>query len=285
MFQHLRFGTRMPLKQPVVMLIAVFTLALGIGATTAMATDQLIPRRLLFADEDKRSVRLSPDGKMLSYLAPVDGADAVWLCPADDTAKAELLFKQPDAPVLNLQWAYTSRQLVYLKPVAKEVHIFVFDLANRQTRDLTPETGGSARIEKLSPAHPEEILIGLNGRDPKRFDLHRINLRTGETKLVLQNEIDDHQRQGDHGDHSPDLLHVLARHAGSELQQPDLDCPEAWVGEVQKWAEEVVPAAHKRQDRQRGQRGLGQRQDDSPVNAECRASIDDRGFLQFARDG
>ncbi|HEU4390333.1 MAG TPA: hypothetical protein VFV34_21195, partial [Blastocatellia bacterium] len=169
------------------MLITVMTLATGISASTTIAADQLIPRRLLFADEDKLNVRLRPDGTSLTYIAPVDGADGVWMCPVDDPAKATLLFKQADAPVLNLQWAYTSRHLVYLKPVAKDVHLFVFDLIDRRPRDLTPQAG-SARIEKLSPAHPEEILIGLNGRDPTRYDLYRINLLTGETKLVLKND-------------------------------------------------------------------------------------------------
>jgi len=191
MFQHLLFGKRILLKQSNFILIAVFTLALGIGATTAMAADQLIPRRILFAEEDKWNVRLSPDGKSLTYLASVDGVDSVWLCPIADTTKAALLFKSDDAPVLNLQWAYTSKQLIYLKPVGKEVHLFVFDLGERQSRDLTPQAGGSVRIEKLSPAHAEEVLVGLNSRDPKRYDLHRISLRTGEAKLILQNEAYD----------------------------------------------------------------------------------------------
>src|SRR6185436_4453503 len=39
-----------------------------------------------------------------------------------------------------------------------------------------------------SPEYPEEILIGLNQRDPRRFDLHRLDLRTGDLELVLQND-------------------------------------------------------------------------------------------------
>lgn len=167
--------------------IAVLTLALGIGAKAAPAPDPLIPRSVLFADEDKLSVRLSPDGGTISYLAPVDGTLGVWACSVADPSKPRLLFKT-DAPVLNLQWAYTSRALVYLQPVDKDVHLFIYNLADGRSRDLTPLTGVSARIEKLSPDHPEEILIGLNQRDPKRYDLHRLDLRTGELKLVLRND-------------------------------------------------------------------------------------------------
>ena len=191
MFQNLRYGLRILRTHPGLTLVAALSLAVSISVTTATATDQLIPRSILFAEEDKLNVRLSPDGRMISFMAPVDGAQGVWLCPVNDPAKAELLFKQTDAPALNLQWAFTSQQLVYLMRVANDVHLFSFDLADRQTRDLTPQTGVSARIEKLSSAYPEEILAGLNGRDPKRFDLYRINLRTGERKLVLQNESYD----------------------------------------------------------------------------------------------
>ena len=182
---RLRFGVRTLPKSQILTAVTVVSLALVLTAKAAAAPDPLIPRRILFADEDKINVRLSPDGQAISYLAPADGAEGVWISSVADPAKPRLLFKQS---VMNLQWAYTSRQLVFLQPVDNDVHLFVFNLADGKARDLTPRTGVSARIEKLSSEHPEEILIGLNQRDPKRFDLHRLNLTTGELKLVLQNE-------------------------------------------------------------------------------------------------
>lgn len=191
LWPNLRYVARTLLKQPGCTLIVILTLSLGLGTRTVTATEPLIPRRALFADEDKLNVRLSPDGLKLVWLAPLDGTQGIWMCPVAKPAQARLLFKQTDAPVLNLQWAYNSAQLVYLKRVAKDVHLFVFDLADGQTRELTTQADVSARIEKLSPAHPEEILIGLNGRDPQRYDLHRIDLRTGARQLILQNDAYD----------------------------------------------------------------------------------------------
>ncbi|HEX5602048.1 MAG TPA: S9 family peptidase [Pyrinomonadaceae bacterium] len=176
------------LKRSIFTAIAVITIALGISAKAAPAPDPLIPRSVLFADQDKLSVRLSPDGRTISYLAPVDDALGVWISSVADPLKPRLLFKQTGARIFNLQWAYTSREFVYLQPVDKDVHLFIYNLADGRSRDLTPLTGVSARIEKLSPDHPEEILIGLNHRDPQRFDLHRLDLRSGELKLVLQND-------------------------------------------------------------------------------------------------
>ena len=44
----------------------------------------IIPREVLFGNPDKSSVRLSPDGTRISYLAPVNGVMNVWVGPADD---------------------------------------------------------------------------------------------------------------------------------------------------------------------------------------------------------
>jgi dipeptidyl aminopeptidase/acylaminoacyl peptidase len=168
--------------------IVLINIVFAISAKAAPTPDPLIPRHVVFADRDKLNVRLSPDGQNISYLAAVDDKLGVWICSVADPDKPRLLFKETDAPILNPQWSYTSRELIYQQTVGKDVHLFVFNLASGQSRDLTPLTGVSARVEKLSPDHPEEILIGLNKRDPKRFDLHRLDLRTGELKLVLQND-------------------------------------------------------------------------------------------------
>ncbi len=55
------------------------------GAKAAMP---LIPRRLLFADPDRSVVRISPDGRRIAFLAPVDGVLNLWVGPITDVKKA-----------------------------------------------------------------------------------------------------------------------------------------------------------------------------------------------------
>ena len=43
----------------------------------------LIPREVLFGNPEKAQPRLSPGGKRLAYLAPVDGVLNVWVGPVD----------------------------------------------------------------------------------------------------------------------------------------------------------------------------------------------------------
>src|SRR5687768_6976234 len=48
----------------------------------------LIPRKVLFGNPDRAGPQLSPDGKQLAFLAPLDGVLNVWVGPADDPKAA-----------------------------------------------------------------------------------------------------------------------------------------------------------------------------------------------------
>ena len=51
--------------------------------TTPNARNGLIPRDLLFGNPDRAAAPISPDGKQLRFLAPVDGVLNVWVGPID----------------------------------------------------------------------------------------------------------------------------------------------------------------------------------------------------------
>ena len=56
-------------------------LAAPIFGASAQPAPTLIPRRLLFASAERARAALSPDGKLLAYLGPLDGILNVWLAP------------------------------------------------------------------------------------------------------------------------------------------------------------------------------------------------------------
>lgn len=170
-----------------VLVLSVCLLAWG---WSAVAETPLIPRSVLFGNPDRASVRLSPDGKQLSYLAPLDGVLNVWVAPVDDLAAARAITRDKGRGIRAYFWAYTNQHVVYLQDRDGDENwrIYVVDLRSNEVRDLTPESGVQARIQEVSPKHPEAILIGLNDRVPQLHDLYRVNLSTGARELVEKNE-------------------------------------------------------------------------------------------------
>jgi dipeptidyl aminopeptidase/acylaminoacyl peptidase len=150
----------------------------------------LIPREVLFGNPDKITVRLSPDGTRISYLAPVDGVLNVWVGPADDPDLADPVTNDTDRGIRIYFWAYTNEHILYLQDQAGDENwrVYSVNLETGETTDLTPLEGVQARIQAVSQKFPEEILISLNDRDPTLHDIYRVNITTGERSLVMENE-------------------------------------------------------------------------------------------------
>lgn len=82
-------------------------------------TALLIQREVFFGNPDKTSVRLSPDGTQISYLAPVDSVLNVWVGPVDDPTGAEPVTNDTDRGIRIYFWAYTNEQILYLQDQAR----------------------------------------------------------------------------------------------------------------------------------------------------------------------
>jgi dipeptidyl aminopeptidase/acylaminoacyl peptidase len=153
-------------------------------------TAPLIPREVLFGNPDKITVRLSPDGAQVSYLASVNGVLNVWVGPADDPDLARPVTNDTDRGIRNYFWAYTNEHILYLQDQAGDENwrVYSVNLETGRTTDLTPLEGVQARIQAVSQKLPEEILISLNDRDPTLHDIYHVNITTGEKSLVMENE-------------------------------------------------------------------------------------------------
>jgi dipeptidyl aminopeptidase/acylaminoacyl peptidase len=150
----------------------------------------LIPREVLFGNPDKASPALSPDGASLAFLAPVDGVLNVWVGPADTPTEASPVTRDRDRGIRIYLWAYTSRHILYMqdKDGDENWRVYAVELGSGRTRDLTPFEKVHAQVQEVSPDFPEEVLVGLNDREPQLHDIYRVNIATGEKSLVQRNE-------------------------------------------------------------------------------------------------
>ncbi|HUY91067.1 MAG TPA: alpha/beta fold hydrolase [Pirellulales bacterium] len=149
----------------------------------------LIPRETLFGNPDRTAARVSPDGKQLAYLAPVNGVLNVWVGPIDEPSAAQPVTEDKLRGIRSYFWAYTNEHVLYVQDAGgdEDWHVYRVDLATRKTLDLTPLKGVNAQVQGVSHRIPDEILVGLNDRDPQVHDIYRVKLDSGDRELIEKN--------------------------------------------------------------------------------------------------
>jgi dipeptidyl aminopeptidase/acylaminoacyl peptidase len=159
------------------------------GTPPTMADIPLIPREVLFGNPQRAQARLSPDGKWLSFLAPVDGVLNVWVGPVGDLAKAQPVTEDKKRGIRSHDWAYDGKHILYTqdKDGDENWHVYATNVETRETKDLTPIDGVNARIQGVSEKVPGEILVGLNDRNKQLHDIWKVNIESGEKTLVQEN--------------------------------------------------------------------------------------------------
>jgi len=169
-------------------------IALLVVVAAALAQTPLIPRELLLGNPERASPKLSPDGKQLGWLAPdAKGVLQVWVKPlAAADKEAVAVTKDDKRPVRIYQWSEDSNVLLYLQDFGgdENFHLFAVELSSMNVRDLTPFQGVRAIDLETRGKCPDFAFVGLNLRDRKQFDLHRISLKTGAVELDTQNPGD-----------------------------------------------------------------------------------------------
>ncbi len=159
-------------------------------AEKAPADVELISRDALFGNPEKLAVQMSPDGKYLSWVAPLDGVLNIWVAPADDLAKAKAVTDDKARGIRNYFWSYRSATLLYLRDTGgdEDFHLFSVDVGNGVKRDLTAYPKTRAMFNQASHLHPDHVLVAMNDRDPKWHDLYKVNLADGKRELVQKND-------------------------------------------------------------------------------------------------
>jgi dipeptidyl aminopeptidase/acylaminoacyl peptidase len=167
---------------------ALCALLLATGAASAADTP-LIPRDALFGNPTKAQGRISPDGKYLSWLAPVNGVLNVWVAPVDKQDQAVSVTNDTVRGIRFYAWTFDGKHLVYQQDKGgnENFHVYSVNVVDKSERDLTPFEGSRASIVGESRDIRDEILVTINKRDPKFPDLYRVKLGTGELKVVAEN--------------------------------------------------------------------------------------------------
>jgi len=163
-----------------------------VAEAPAMTIDdvELIPREALLGNPERFRGRISPDGTMVSFLAPIEGVQNVWIAPVEEIESARAITNDTLRGISVYHWAEDDEHILYLQDQGgnENWQVHAVHVTTAEDRNLTPLEGVQAQIVATSFDHPAELLIGLNDRDERWHDIHRLNIATGEKTLIEKNE-------------------------------------------------------------------------------------------------
>lgn len=151
----------------------------------------LVPRTVFDSPAEHDSVTISPDGKSIAYTAPSDkGVANIWV--EDLATHQKRMVTRAQRGIGGYRWAYDNQHLLYQSDENgnEDFHLYSVDLKSNAIRDLTPFLGIRSEQVLLEPSRPDELLVGMNLRDSRVFDIYRVNLNTGAIVMDAQNPGD-----------------------------------------------------------------------------------------------
>ncbi|MBI2956857.1 MAG: S9 family peptidase [Acidobacteria bacterium] len=123
----------------------------------------------------------------MGYLAPDKGVLNVWVRTVgkeDD----RVITKDRKRGIRFFGWAEDSQHVLYIQDREGDEnwHLYAVNLKTNAIRDLSPFEGVRVQGVFTDPDFPDRLLMGMNLRDPRVFDLYRVDLRTGGIEVEAE---------------------------------------------------------------------------------------------------
>lgn len=156
---------------------------------SAVHAPALIPRRVIFGEAERINPAISPDGRWLAYVAPVDDVPNVVIAPREKPRETKAITHDTARGVRDYVFAYDNKHLLYAQDADgdENYRLFALDLATAQVRALTPE-GARAEIDNLSPRVPGAVVVNLTRKAAAYADLVRIEIASGKMETLVANK-------------------------------------------------------------------------------------------------
>jgi len=150
-------------------------------------TAKQIPLEDFFKNPEQTSYQISPDGKYYSYKAPYENRMNIFVQErgTDDVIQ---LTAETDRSVSGYFWP-NSERILYLKDTGGDENFKLYGINVDSTNPIayTEFDGVRTQIIDDLPDLPNEVIIGLNKRNPQVFDPYRLNIETGEMEMLAEN--------------------------------------------------------------------------------------------------
>src|SRR4030095_2087280 len=162
----------------------------GLAGKAHAQKAELVARKVFFDNPDYLNVRISPDGQNLAWLGAVDGVLNLWVAPVADIGAARQVTRVTGRSIgTYYRWAHTNRHLVFFRDRDgdENYRAFSVEMQTGAVVPLTPDNGVKSFVQEMDAKFPEEALFQHNQRNKRYFDMFRVNLVTGASELLYEN--------------------------------------------------------------------------------------------------
>lgn len=147
----------------------------------------IIPLKDFFKNPEKSRYQISPDGKFFSYMAPYESRMNIFVQEiGQDSAKR--LTSETDRNVAGYFWANNNR-ILFLKDKGGDENFKLYGVNIDGSNSICFTDFDGVRTQIIDDLEdiPNEVIIGLNKRNPQVFDAYRLNIETGDMKMIAEN--------------------------------------------------------------------------------------------------
>lgn len=156
----------------------------------------IIDREIFFGDPEIAGAQISPNGKYITFLKPFNGVRNIWVKERNQKFdEARPLTADTKRPIGNYFWSNDSKYVLYVQDQGgnENFRVYAIDPTEKgdpvpHARDLTPLDNVRAMIIDLPKDRPDEMIIGLNDRNPQLHDVYKLKISNGERTLIRKNE-------------------------------------------------------------------------------------------------
>ena len=145
------------------------------------------PLEDFFRNSDRSGYQISPDGNYFSFLAPYEDRMNIFVqqIGSEETLR---LTSETARSVAGYMWT-TNKRILFMKDTAgdENYQLYGVNLDGSDLRAYTAFPGVRTTLIDDLEDIPNEVIIGMNKRQPEIFDPYRLNLETGELTQLAEN--------------------------------------------------------------------------------------------------
>jgi len=147
----------------------------------------LIPMKDFFKNPEKTAFTLSPDGEHIAFLKPWEARLNVHVQKIGEEPETRIT-EANERDIGGYIWATNSRiAFVQDKGGDENFKFYAVDIDGSDMKELTPYEKVKVQIVDRLEDNDDEMLIAMNKRDPRLFDVYRININSGEHEMIAEN--------------------------------------------------------------------------------------------------